>query len=480
MAPLIHAVFLATVLTAQATGDTRTALLDTLVTAYADLEQFSGAVLVAERGRVVYRAGFGFADRELSVPISPNHRFVTGSMSKAFTAVLVLQQVERGVLALDSPTVRYWPEFSDSSRGQMTIRHLLTHRSGLPHWGAIDGFLLQEARLTHDHEALVALFTSTGLRFTPGEDEAYSSIGYYVLGIVLEKVTNKTYGELLQEMIFDPLGMTSSALDDQATILPSRVASYRYNFVSARYDNAEYRDPSTTYSTGGIISTVDDLLKWDVALYGNVLIEDSLRSLLFDPTEGTRAFGWNKGLRAADDGIVWHVGLVTGYRSQITRDPTSNQTVILLSNLRDTDTFEITSRILEVLNGSEPALPKRSLMKEILAVAAGEGVTSAIARFDDIVRDETQHYRTESTQLLLAAIELRSDDRCDRAAPLYEHWLRTYESSRFTQRAIRDAADCRLLLTDTELAGAHIERLAVLNPEHPSLPDLRSRLAKQH
>ena len=467
----------------QIEDDSRISRIDALMRAYTELEQFSGVVLVAEEGRVLYREGLGLADRELGVGASPENRFVIGSMTKAFTAVLVLQQANQGRLQLETPVVAYWPEFPDPSGGKITIRHLLRHRSGLHHWGAVDGFLLEEARLSHEPEEIVELYAEQGLRFDPDEDEAYSSLGYYILGVVLEKVTGKSYGDLLRERIFEPLGMSASALDDHATILPGRVRPYRYNFLEARYDNAEYRDPSTTYATGGIISTVDDLLKWDQALYGERLLPEALRGMLFDPEQGEAAFGWRKIVREGEgegggegEMALWHIGSVTGYRTQITRLPDSRRTVILLTNLRDADVFGMSAAIVDVLYGGELVLPKRSLMKEVLSVSSERGADAAIIRFDEIIEGHADKYRSEPTELLIAAIELRSDDACDRAAPLYEHWLKTYEGHRYAPVALQHAADCRLRLGQLDLAEPHVERLAELNPDHPALPDLRARL----
>jgi CubicO group peptidase (beta-lactamase class C family) len=350
--------------------DVRPARIAALLRAYADLDQLSGAVLVAERGKILFRGAFGFSDRELGVKAAPEHRFLIGSMTKAFTAVLTLQEVAAGHLDLDAPAVRYWPDFPDPSGGAITVRHLLTHRSGLKHWGAVKDFLDTVARLRHDPAEIVALYAAQGLSFAPGTKEDYSSIGYMALGIVLEKVTGKSYGTLLQERIFSPLGMRSSSLDDRVSIIPGRAMSYRYNFLKAGYENAEYRDPSTTYSTGGILSTVDDLLRWDQALNTAALLPDLFRALIFDRSKGDADFGWRiqnltPGVRA-----FWHVGLESGFRSEILRVPARGQTVIILGNLRDLDTDGISQRVLKILDGGAPDLPMRSLMKAVLEAAA--------------------------------------------------------------------------------------------------------------
>jgi len=457
-------------------ADVRRSRIAILLRAYADLDQLSGAVLVADRGQVLFRGGFGFSERELGVRTLPEHRFLIGSMTKAFTAVLVLQEVAAGHVDLDAPAVKYWPEFPDPSKRQITVRHLLTHRSGLKHWGAVKDFLDAGARLHHEPADIVALYAGKGLVFSPGSDESYSSIGYMVLGILLEKVTGKTYGTLLQERIFDPLGMTSSSLDDHSTITPGRAMSYRYNFLKARYDNAEYRDPTTTFSTGGILSAVDDLLRWDQALNTQKLLPDSLRALIFDRSKGEAEYGWHITNLTPDVRSFWHVGLESGFRSEIVRVPARGQTVIVLGNLRDMDTDGICQHILAILDGKDAEMPKRSLMKAVLAAAATGGGSAAVAKFQTILR-EPQGYNTSETQGLIAAIELRSDGACDRAAPIYEAWMDAYPKSRYQATALLGAADCRLLLGDRERARPHIERLAQLEPKNAGLADLQRRLA---
>jgi CubicO group peptidase (beta-lactamase class C family) len=258
------------------------ARLDAIVRVQRD-SGFSGVALVARGDSVIFEKSYS---QPTSKPVTLSTKFNIASMTKAFTATLVLQQAARGRINLDSPAIRYWPEFPDPSKGGITIRHLLTHRSGLKHWGAVSGFLEGPARLTQRPSDVVALYAAKGLSFPPGAQEDYSSLGYVALGIILEKITGESYASLLEREILKPLGMTSTSLDDGASILPGRTRPYRYNFLKARYDNAEYRDPSTSFSAGGIVATADDLLRWSEALSTNRLLSDSLRALIFDRVEG--------------------------------------------------------------------------------------------------------------------------------------------------------------------------------------------------
>ncbi len=455
--------------------DARVARLNALAEAYASHGDISGVVLVAERGRVLMRRGLGYSDREFNVAARPEHRFVIGSITKGFTAVLALRQAARGRIALDTPVVRYWPEFPDPSNGVITIRHLLTHRSGLKHWGAVQGFLDGAARMPQSQADVISLYAAKGLTFAPGTREDYSSIGYMVLGVVLEKVSGIPFGTLLQKEIFEPLRMTSSSLDDAVSILPGRARPYRYNFLNAAYDNAEQRDPSTTWSTGGILTTVDDLLHWSEAVTGNTLLPDSLRALIFDRTEGDAWYGWRVDTLPGGARSFWHVGLETGFRSQLVRIPSRGQTIVVLGNVRDLDTEAISQRILKILAGGAADLPKRSIAKAIYRAAATAGGDSAAALFRALVR-RPQEYDTAYAQALIAAIELRSDAACDRAAPVYESWLEVYPEGRGRLTALVGAADCRLKLGHDERARVLIDRLAQLDPANANLVDLRRRL----
>ncbi|MEO1137198.1 MAG: serine hydrolase domain-containing protein [Pseudomonadota bacterium] len=452
---------------------------EAIIESYVADDQFAGSVLIAAEGDVIYTAGSGVIDRELNVPASADQRFVIGSITKGFTAALILQLVEEGQLDLGAPAIQYWPDFPDPSGGRILVDHLLTHRSGLHHWNAVDNFLSDKSKNRWSQKELVRLYAREGLRFEPGAENAYSSIGYVLLGVLAEKVTGKPLEKLLEERIFSPLGMSNTRLDDGASIIPGRVRAYRYNFVEARYDNAEYRDPSTTWSTGGIVTTVADLNRWAQALHGANpdVVSNSAREKMFDPAAGRQAYGW--AVEITDETkFASHGGLVTGYRSHIQLDLTNHRTVILLGNLRDARVSEAARALLAILDGDEPVLARKSLMKEILRVSASRGSDAAIARFNEIIEDENQSYNTQETELLLAALELRSDGVCVRAAPLYDRWIGVYPESAYMQFAMAGAIDCHLQNGHKESARNMIEALRSINPENDALEDFDARLSQ--
>ncbi|NQZ11769.1 MAG: beta-lactamase family protein [Algicola sp.] len=264
-----------------------------------------------------------------------------------------------------------------------------------------------------------------------------------MLGLVLEKITAKPLAQLLNELIFSKAGMNSTHLQTDMSIIKGMVPSYRYNFVKARYDNAEFRHPSTTFATGGIISNINDLLKWDRVLYTNKLLSQPDRDRLFDVQQGKAAFGWRNGhMDNKNTQIVWHGGLVTGYRAQITRVLDKQQVVILLTNQRDTNANGITHEILSILAGDETTTVKRSLMKEVLWYSAHKGSEAAIKRFDQIVKNEQDTFDVVDTELLVAALELKNDGVCVRAKPLFAHWIASYPKSEYAQYALDGLKGC--------------------------------------
>ncbi len=448
-----------------------------LVSPLLEEDSFAGVLLAADETGVIFHGTFGQIDRELNIDARPEHAFVIGSMTKAFTAVLILQLVEEGRIELGSPAVKYWPEFLDPSGGRITIDQLLRHQSGLQHWGAIDDFLNSQAAVEWKADELIKLYADQGLRFEPGAETAYSSIGYLVLGVVAEQVTGRSYAELLASRIFEPLGMDSSRLDDGVSLIPGRIDAYRFDFVSARYHRAESRHPSTTWSTGGIVATANDLARWAAALHGRHpnVVSDTIRQRVFDSQWGGQAYGWS--VDVTENGTVAsHGGLVTGYRSEIRLHLDTGTSVIALANLRDARSRDLTNAVARVLQGEKDVTLGRSILKETLKVSASQGATAANQRFDEVFDDPESSFETDEIDFLVAGIELRSDGACDRAAPIFEHWATRFPDHQYITIALANAADCRLLLGEREAAAELIARLETVNPEHPMLTELRARL----
>ena len=260
-------------------GQAKVDKLDKLISAYAEYGKFNGSVLVAEKGKVIYKKGFGLADMEWNIPNQPDTKHRLGSITKQFTAMSIMQLVEQGKLKLDVPISTYLPDYPKKNGDVITIHHLLTHSSGIPNMTSFPGFVKDVMRNSYSPVQLVNMSADSTLQFKPGERFAYSNSGYILLGYIIEKVTGKSYEQVLQENIFTPLKMNNTGYDHHGTLLKNRASGYEKN--GRRYVNANFIDMSVPHAAGALYSTVEDLYLWDQALYGNQLLRKENMDLLF-------------------------------------------------------------------------------------------------------------------------------------------------------------------------------------------------------
>src|SRR6185503_7383232 len=208
--------------------------------------QFNGSALVAENGKVTYKGAFGMANMEWNIPNTPETRFRLGSITKQFTATLILQLVEQGKIKLDGKLSDYLPDYRKDIGDKVTIHHLLTHTSGIPSYTGLPGFFDNVSRNPYKVTDFVKKYASGDLEFEPGSTFRYNNSGYFLLGAIIEKVTGKSYEQALKENVLDPIGMNNTGYDHHDTILLKRAAGYVK--TADGYDNAPYLDMSIPYA----------------------------------------------------------------------------------------------------------------------------------------------------------------------------------------------------------------------------------------
>src|SRR6478672_8306989 len=223
------------------------AKIDALLKQYSDFGLFQGSVLVSDRGKI-YEKGFGLANKEWDIPNAPDTKFRLGSITKQFTATLILQLVEQGKIKLDGKISDYLPEYRKDTGSRMTIHHLLSHTSGVPNYTAQPGFFANVSRNPFTVDDFVKQYASGDLEFEPGTKFNYSNSGYFLLGDIIEKVTGRPYEQVLKENILDPLGMKNTGYDHYGTVLSKRAAGYIK--TQNGYENAAYLDMSIPYAAG--------------------------------------------------------------------------------------------------------------------------------------------------------------------------------------------------------------------------------------
>lgn len=321
----------------------------TALKAYVVEDVFSGAVLVAVDDQPVLREAVGLADRELGVPNAPDFKFRIGSITKQFTATAILQLQEAGKLSVDDPVSKYYPA-APASWAKVTIWNLLTHTSGIPTDTAIHVFDVS-ARLPHTPEELIQLTQDKPLEFEPGSKFAYNNTGYVLLGYIIEKVSGQPYADYLKQHVFGPLGMTSSGYDSSAEIIPGRAKGYGPG-PQGGWRNAVFIDMSVPFSAGALYSTVDDMLKWDQALYAaRPLKPESLKAMFTD--YGHRyGFGWEIDQKWGRD-RVWHNGGINGFSASFQRYPKDRVAVVVLANELTSPTDKLAADLAGLCLGAQ-------------------------------------------------------------------------------------------------------------------------------
>ncbi len=349
------------------------------------------AVGVYRDDTLVFARGYGIADLEHSLPITPGSVFDIGSMSKQFTAACIVLLAQQGKLSLDDDIRRYLPEMPDYG-ARITIRHLLTHTSGLRDYLgllAMAGYGMDDVSTDADALRLVAL--QKGLDFPTGTDFQYSNTGYFLASVIVKRVSGVSIRQFARQHIFTPLGMEhTDFVDDHTAIVPNRAIGY-----SAREDGTIRRDVSNWEQNGdgGVMTTVEDLLAWDRNFYNPTVGGSALVNALQQPAALSNGQMIQYGLGLFHDTlggvpVVEHGGAFGGYRSQITRVPSEHLTVVVLGNDGDMNPTRLANRVLRVLLPHRIAAPTNAAPAQPAAAVA---VPIADAAFDALAGD----YRLE-------------------------------------------------------------------------------------
>ncbi len=298
---------------------------------------FAGAVLVSYKGQIIYKDAYGYSNRKLRTPVTTQTAFQIGSMSKQFTAIAVLQLISQGKLLLNQDVCTIYPDFPFSG---ITIRMLLTHRSGLPNYiYELENSSLNKDELMNNQqvvEYMTNLHEKTYSR--PNRRYQYSNTGYVLLAAIVEKISGLSFEEYLKKNVFDPLGMKHTFLynDLYENKVPDNI-SVATGYLSP-YQEAKFCYLNGIKGDKGIFTTVDDLHKWDTSLYKGYILPKNYIDSAFSKQTRTRlsnvfyGFGWKMYFLNDTLPVYFHSGWWQGYQSVIMRIPKDTITVIVLKN----------------------------------------------------------------------------------------------------------------------------------------------------
>ena len=330
---------------------------DEYLTAAMRVNGFSGSVLLARDGQPLMSKGYGMASYELDVPNTPQTVFRLGSLTKAFTATAIMMLQERGKLRIEDRICTYLTD-CPAAWQPLTIRQLLMHTSGITSYTELPDYGRTMA-LPVTHETLIGRFRDKPLEFAPGSQYKYSNSGYYLLGVIIERTSGRSYAEFLEENIFQPLEMTSSGYDSGRRITKNRASGYQV--LGGTRVNALPIDMSIPYAAGAVVSTVEDLLRWDRALYTDKLLSRKSRDEMFTPSTDERAGGYGYGWamkRRFDRDVIEHNGAVTGFYASLSRFPADRVVVIVLGNNAALTTRPIADDLSAIVFGATYTLPQ--------------------------------------------------------------------------------------------------------------------------
>lgn len=337
--------------------------IDSLATAALRNGPVAALSIAVVKGRdTILMKGYGVADLENEIPATPATVYRIGSITKQFTSAAVMQLVEQGKISLDDEITKYFPNFA--THGQhILVRHLMNHTSGIPSYTDIPRFG-RVATLDLAHDSLLAMVQSDSLMFAPGSGFYYNNTGYYMLGMLIEKVTKQNYGDYLAQHLFEPLGLRSTRYCATAPIIKHRAQGYAVDHGTLV--NASYIDMNLPFAAGSLCSTVGDLVRWENALFGGKVVSSSSLAQMTTPAKLTsnRPMPYGFGLAPdtmAGHRLVGHGGGINGFISQEEYFPDDTLTVVVLANTSPAPSAGIARNAARLVLGlplvSRPAVP---------------------------------------------------------------------------------------------------------------------------
>lgn len=428
------AVLLCSFLAGAKAADTAGQLRD-LVDSYADRRGFNGTVLVAREGKVLVLAAHGKANAEWAVPNQTDSRFRIGSLTKPLVATLTMQLVQDGKLRLDGRLGDYLPDlYANTPAASVTVAQLLSHTSGLADLPAryTDDWWQTAARRHYAPLDFAREWIPPTLQEAPGQHWRYNNNGFFLLGLLIERVTGDSLAHTLQARIFGPAGMTSSGLFTDDAVVGHLAQGYART-PAGQWMPPQWIDPTVSYAAAGIYTTAEDLYRFDQALYGPSLLREDMRSTMLQVHAAGYGFGWNVERWTLPDGstlpVASHTGSVPGYQSYYLRSEPHRDAVIILDNLWQGALVVAMGRdLMEVLNGKPMQPARRSLDDLLTPIAYGQGVDAMVRAYTGLGERGSDYDRSERAFNTLGYKFLRAD-RKEAAVRVLEWGAAAYPAS---------------------------------------------------
>jgi CubicO group peptidase (beta-lactamase class C family) len=444
--------------------------IDSVMGEFVELDLFSGSVLVAREGDIVYAGAFGEANKDHRVASKLETRLNIGSIGKVFTGVGIMQLVERGRIELDAPVLRYLEYFPYGDA--ITIHHLLSHTSGMFNYMAHPDYRANTSRLRRISDFLPLIYDQQLVFETPGERFAYSNSGIVVLGAVIEKVSGQPYDEYIREHILMPAGMFDTGINFWDEVVSNRAMGYTKS-ATGGFSAAVFQIPPAS-ADGGIETTVLDLLKFDRALYGDGLLKEASKSRMFTPNLNQYGYCW----RITNDGgrmSIGHGGGAPGVSASFMRYPDDDVTIIVLSNYSG-GAIEPARALEAIVFGEEFSAPRRPV-GELLYRAMHEADVEVTAKGLGALLEQEGYELRSSRPLNFLGYELLGAGENDMAIAVFE-----LNVDRFPDEAnpYDSLAEAYLATGDRERAITLYRRALAVDPEFENARRMLEKLSAEH
>ncbi|MDN3724810.1 serine hydrolase [Aequorivita sp. SDUM287046] len=464
--------------TIAAISQNKTKQIDALLNKYAEYGQFNGSALIVQQEKVIYKNGLGMANMEWDMPNAPDTKHRLGSITKQFTAMLIMQLVAEGKLDLQAPISNYLPDYSKVNGGKINIHQLLTHTSGTPNYTSFPNYFDEMSRNPYTPTEMLKIFADSTLNFIPGQRFEYSNSGYVLLGAIVEKISGKTYEQVLQERIFNPLNMTNTGFDHHGSILKKRASGYEMK--AGKLENSPYLDMSTPYSAGSLYSTVEDLFIWDQALYTQKLLPKKYMEMIFTKhiPDGDEfyGYGWNIAKLPAGNTtdsipVFIHGGGINGFNTVIVRFPEDKSTIILLNNTGRGPLYKIAVAINGILRGTTYEQPKQSLATTVYSEIIEKDLKSGLA-FYEKNKDSNQFFLSEN-EMNRSGYNLLQAGKITEAEAIFKLNTEAFPKSYNVYDSYGEAL---MAQGKTEMAIANYKKSIELNPANQHGIDMLKKL----
>lgn len=354
--------------TLTATESAQVQRIDQLMKAYHQYDQFNGTVLVAKGDEIIYQKGFGLADVDLQIANTAQTRFPLASLSKQFTAALVLKLVAEGKLQLSDTIAQHLPYYSGEGGAKVTIRQLLNHTSGISSYGRDKAFMRTGASQQVNTKDFIMARCSGALEFEPGAQFRYSNSGYYILGAIVEAATQMDFAQALDTHLFDPLGL--EGIGFRTDPIHDAGLAKGFNQYGATFKQANLVHPSVSFAAGGLSANASALFDWQRALFVGRVLPDKLLQQMITPQLGQYGFGLRcgslqLGQQTEPEKFVAHGGSLFGFNHYQIHLLTSGIQIIILSNAGQRPE-QAEQNILKILHDLAYALPQPKLVDALL------------------------------------------------------------------------------------------------------------------